>query len=65
MFGGLGTGLGPSEPPWGVKNPWGMLPYDKYLVTGSRGPLNSNCKLTTTKTEHYFEFSENLKNTLS
>ena len=65
MLEGLGTGLsGPLQPPWGVRNPWGMLPYDNYLDTGSRGPLDPNCMLQTTKTEPFFECSENLKNTL-
>ena len=63
MLGGLWTGLSdPLQPPWGVWNPWRLLAYENYLVSGSRGPLNSNCMVQTTKTA-FFEFPENLKNT--
>ena len=65
MLGGLETGLNsPLQSPWGVRKSLGVLPYDHFLVTVSKGPLSSNCMLQTTKTEHYFEFSEILKNTL-
>jgi hypothetical protein len=47
-----------------LRNPWGILSYDDYLDTGSRGPLNPNCMLQTTKTEPLFKCSKNLKNTL-
>jgi hypothetical protein len=41
MLEGLGTGLSaPLQPPWRVRNPLEMLPYDNYLDTGSRGPLD-------------------------
>ena len=47
-----------ATPPVGVNSPWRMFPNDFYLLSGSTGPLKSNRKLITTKTEHFLKMTQ-------